>query len=413
MIARRAARRAKRAWILAAILGCEGGPSEPTPVGASPPAPDVEPAGMPPAASPRGDAAQDRRARCLRQIGEVPPELAPVAAALCSELSTQDVVGAQIAAVGPTGPVLSWAAGRRCATKPEPLTTDHRMRIGSVTKMLTAATVLHLADEGRVDVDASLDALNPPLPIAGADRIRVRDLLAHTAGLTDVPPAPHRVALDPDALARELSGDGPVTPPGTRWAYANVDYVLLGLWLQAHTGDALAEITRTTLLGTRGGFTPLSDDACGHLRDGDGWRPYSTTEDLELFAFGARYANPAGGVIVSAEDLARVLPRIARRLAAEPSIATGGPDDEAYGAGVRSRATSGGARIYVHTGHTGDFTAEAWWVPEAELALVVIVSGPRPLRATALSALQHLADVSLSASNPAPAPAPNPGPNPD
>jgi len=89
----------------------------------------------------------------------------------------------------------------------------------------------------------------------GGDRIHVAHLLQHTAGLRDRPVTPDLVGLSPPALASALVGDGPVTPPGEHFTYANDGYVLIGLVLDAVTGDATAEITRTTLGGTDGGFT--------------------------------------------------------------------------------------------------------------------------------------------------------------
>jgi D-alanyl-D-alanine carboxypeptidase len=344
----------------------------------------------------RGDPIADRRAACLRDVGEVAAELQPVVAALCGEVAHHEVVGAQVAAVGPTGTLVSWAVGRRCVDGPERLTTRTRMRIGSITKALTAATVLHLHDEGRLDLEATLHDAAPELAVPGGDRIRIRNLLSHTAGLVDVDPAPHHLGLSPAALAAVLAEGAPVTPPGDRFAYANAGYVLLGLVLDARTGDAAAEIARTTLADTRGDFVPRADDACGHLRDGARWRAYTTTEDLELFAHGARFTSPAGGAIMSAEDLARALSRLAPRSTEAPTVPTGGADEESYGAGLRSIVTEDGARIWGHTGHTGDFTAEAWWVPDARIAVVVIVSGPRPLRATMLAALSVLGNVRRS-----------------
>lgn len=375
---------------LAVALACERVP-EPEPTPSTAPSTVEAAVPTPPAIDPdAGDPVAERRAACLRDVGEIPDRLQPIAAALCTEAAHHDVIGAQIAAVGPDGTILSWAIGRRCAGTDDPLRTSTRMRIGSITKALTAATVLHLSDEGRIDVDATLDEVAPALHVPSGDRIRIRDLLSHSAGIVDVSPAPHMVALSPAELARELAA---TARPGDGWAYANGDYVLLGLVLDALTGDAVAEIERTTLGGSDADFTPRDDDACGHLPDGGRWRPYTTTEDIELFAHGARFTAPAGGVLASAEDLARALRRIAPRSIEAPSVTTGRADDERYGAGLRSIVTEGGTRIHGHTGHTGDFTAEAWWVPAAGLCVVVVVSGPRPLRATMLAALDVLGNV--------------------
>ena len=65
---------------------------------------------------------------------------------------------------------------------------DTQFRIGSSTKMLTAAGMLRLVDKGLVDLDAPISRYLPDLRFAAVgaeDRVTVRDLLQHTSGLPD------------------------------------------------------------------------------------------------------------------------------------------------------------------------------------------------------------------------------------
>ncbi len=74
-----------------------------------------------------------------------------------------------------------------------PVTPDTLFRIASMSKAFTALTVLKLRDDGKLHLDALAESYIPELknwtyPTQDAPRIRVRDLLNHTAGLpTDDP----------------------------------------------------------------------------------------------------------------------------------------------------------------------------------------------------------------------------------
>ena len=74
-----------------------------------------------------------------------------------------------------------------------PVTADTLFRIASMTKAFTALTVLKLRDEGKLQLDAPAETYVPEMrgwkyPTQDSPRIRVRDLLNHTAGfVTDDP----------------------------------------------------------------------------------------------------------------------------------------------------------------------------------------------------------------------------------
>lgn len=138
--------------------------------------------------------------------------------------------------------------------------TGDAFRVASVTKSFTAALALLLAHDGTVDLGA---------PIArwvvwpSADRITLRDLLAHRAGV-----APFGDADDDGAVRTRLLADAghryaaadvlaatfdlpPTSAPGERTAYRNLGYVLAGAVLEEATGRPLGELMADRL------FVPL------------------------------------------------------------------------------------------------------------------------------------------------------------
>src|SRR4030095_10450067 len=78
-------------------------------------------------------------------------------------------------------------AGVQDTETKRPVTPETLFRIASMTKAFTALSILKLRDEGKLSLDAPVEAYVPELkgwryPTEDAPKIRVRDLLTHTAG---------------------------------------------------------------------------------------------------------------------------------------------------------------------------------------------------------------------------------------
>ena len=116
-----------------------------------------------------------------------------------------------------------------------PVTADTLFRIASMTKSFTALSILKLRDEGRLSLDAPAETYIPEMrgwryPTEDSPRIRVRDLLTHTAGfVTDDPWGDRQTPLPEADFTRLLSDGVPFTrPPGTAMEYSNLGYAMLG-----------------------------------------------------------------------------------------------------------------------------------------------------------------------------------------
>jgi D-alanyl-D-alanine carboxypeptidase len=124
------------------------------------------------------------------------------------------------------------------------LTTRHRFRVASHSKTFTAAAILKLREAGAVGLDdpvgRHVKGLHPAVAAA-----TIGQLLSHTAGLvrdgsdsgqwTD-----RRPFLDAAALRADLA-HGTVIEPNTRFKYSNHGYGLIGLVVEAITGEPYAE----------------------------------------------------------------------------------------------------------------------------------------------------------------------------
>jgi CubicO group peptidase (beta-lactamase class C family) len=111
------------------------------------------------------------------------------------------------------------------------VTPDTIFGIASLTKTMTAALLLSLADERQVDLDATLESYMPQAPKAWR-KLTVRQLANMTAGIEPAAKPERSWAKDMQVLAK--------TPlkwvAGTRYEYSNPSYRLLGTLIEAITG---------------------------------------------------------------------------------------------------------------------------------------------------------------------------------
>ena len=139
--------------------------------------------------------------------------------------------------------ILTGRAGDYSRTENRALTDDMLYGIGSVSKAYTAAAVLNLAEEGKIDLDAPVTAYLPDFTMADEryTDITVRMLLNHSSGLPGSTTANGFLLDDPDTLAadtllEELSGETLKADPGAFSVYCNDGFTLAELVVEAVSG---------------------------------------------------------------------------------------------------------------------------------------------------------------------------------
>lgn len=137
----------------------------------------------------------------------------------------------------------------------QPMPPDAMFRIGSVSKMLTSVSIMQLVEQGKLSLDAKfLDVLPQfSVPSGGDSRLRIitiRMLLQHSGGWD------RDISGDPlgrqAEIAKELGVASPAGPsdiirymmgkrldfdPGTRFAYSNFGYCILGRVVEKISGE--------------------------------------------------------------------------------------------------------------------------------------------------------------------------------
>jgi CubicO group peptidase (beta-lactamase class C family) len=213
--------------------------------------------------------------------------------------------------------VLERAYGFANLPKGEKLTPRHRFRIASHSKSFTAAGIMKLRESGRVRLD---DAVG--LHVKGLHRqvaeATVGQVLSHSAGIIrDGDDAGYYADRRPYPSAAELKEDlrrPPVIDPNTRLKYSNQGFGLLGLVIEAITGEQYRRWIKREIVDAAG-LTETEPDmpvargapfARGHSPKLQVGRRLVIPGDSPLNALA-----PAGGYVSTASDLARYFAQLA------------------------------------------------------------------------------------------------------
>ena len=110
-----------------------------------------------------------------------------------------------------------------------PVTADTIFQSGSTGKQFTAAGILLLAQDGKLDLDDRLASYYPEAPAAW-HRITIRQLLTHTSGIKDYADEfDYRKDYTDDEMLAVMQKLPLEFEPGTQWSYSNSGYLILGL----------------------------------------------------------------------------------------------------------------------------------------------------------------------------------------
>jgi len=294
---------------------------------------------------------------------------------------------------------------------------DRPYFIASITKLFTAALIMQLRAEGRLELETRVvDILGPATMhglavVGGVDHsaeVTVGRLLAHTSGIPDyfelrgaggTSVAERMLVRDElwefDALvrrARELPSPFAPGTPG-RAHYSDTNYQLLGRLLELCTGSPLGNLVRTRIiepLGLSATWLFTRDtldhyDAVASVRHGR--RQLRIPRTMASFA-------PDGGIVSTAEDQVRFLraflsgglfpARYLAEMTAQWNSALGGGVPLQHGVGVMRfslpRWQSFPVRVPDMIGHAGAFGSVLFADPESGLMIAGTVNQMRPRR---------------------------------
>lgn len=366
------------------------------------------------AAAPRADA---RQAKAF--------DFAELDKTVEAELKAGHTPGAAVAVV--SGDRIVYAKGFGVTSADEgaaAVTPDTLFRMGSTTKMFTAAALVTLASEGKIRLDQPVGNFVKNLPPKIA-ALTAHQLLSQSSGLRDF--APTVTSDDDAALAKNIrawTDDLFFTEPNKIYSYSSPNYWLAGFVVEELTGkpysDAMRELVfkplgmmRTTLRPLEAMTYPL---ALGHNVDKGGAvviRPaannvakypggsiYSSVNELARFAI----AMMNGGRLEGRQALA---PLVVSELP-KPQFYLPGEERAFYGYGLLG-FESNGVKTVSHGGVSSGYGSTIFFAPDYKFAVIVLANRngetlPRTRQRAMELALPLKPDPAEQAKPPAPGP---------
>lgn len=305
-----------------------------------------------------------------------------------AELRAGNTPGAAIGVVRDGKLIFSKGLGLASVETGQPVAPEMLFRLGSTTKMFTAAALVELAERGEL-------ALHSPIGscVAGLDpaiaAVTPHQLLTHTAGLQDA--APMSGLHDDSALAaqvRRIDATWLFTTPGSIYSYSNPGYWIAGLASEEVLTKPYADALRSQL------FQPLGMDrttlrpllamswplALGHeVRAGAARivRPQANNAAT----------SPAGQIFSSVPELARFAtammdqgkldgrqvldPHVVDLLTRPYVVRPGTASHYGYGLAI---LTDRGVRLWEHSGSRSGYGSVIRMAPDHKLGVIILTN---------------------------------------
>jgi CubicO group peptidase (beta-lactamase class C family) len=268
---------------------------------------------------------------------KLPPEqIAQEFKALLKKLADADVFSGTVLLAKDGVPIVKAAYGMANKDFNVPNRIDTKFNLGSMNKMFTAVAIAQLVERGKLSFDDPLSKFLPDFPDkASAEKIKIKHLLTHTAGLGgyftqhwgDSSRALYRTV--DDMMKRAAADEKLLFEPGSRWQYSNTGMLVLGKVIEKVTGQSYYDYVRENITKPAGmqntdcyeldkvnanlaigydkkftdGGVSFTNNLFAHvMRGGPQGGGYSTVEDLLKFDLALR-----SNKLVGAEYVKRLL----------------------------------------------------------------------------------------------------------
>lgn len=256
----------------------------------------------------------------------------------------------------------------------KPLTGASRFRIGSITKMFTAAIVFQLVESKKLKLTDTLDKFFPQIP--NANKITIAHILAHRSGIhdslidKDLRNVPRTEAITKDQMLAMIVKGKPDFEPDTKHQYSNSGYAVLGLIIEKATGKPYEDILRKNITSKRGltdtylatgSIDAAKNEALTYSNFGDDWKPVEETHPSNLFS--------AGGIVSTPGDMAKFIEALFDgKIISKEHLTMMKTMRDNDGIGMETFSYAGKI-FYGHTGGADNYGAVLAYLPEERLAI--------------------------------------------
>ena len=263
---------------------------------------------------------------------------------------------------------------------------DMVFRLGSITKQFTAASILLLAEQGKLSLSDDLTKFFPDYPTKGR-AITVEHLLTHTSGIRSYTSIPAwRTMWRKDMKVAELvelfKNEPMDFAPGEQWAYNNSGYILLGAIIEKLSGQTYEQFVEKNIfepLGMKNSFYGSATRLIPRRVPGYTKTREGAIANAEYLSMTQPYA--AGSLLSTVDDLARwdaalyterVMKQASLQKAFTPYLLKGGvPTGYGYG---WMRMQYEGRSVIEHGGGIHGFSTSAIRVPEDRVFVAILTN---------------------------------------
>lgn len=329
-----------------------------------------------------------RRAMILGGLAGFAPGAAPMAQsshagqadAIVSRYAQAGRFSGVVAVASDGAPAFQKAWGLADDEGAVPNTVDTVFRIGSLTKQFTAAAVLQLAEARKLTLSDPISKHYPAVPAAWREATLLQ-LLNHSAGVPSYTNLPGyfetqaKVDRTPAQVVALTAGQPLDFKPGSRWAYSNTGYTLLGLVIETVSGQAYPSYLRDYVLAPLGlddtgyddGRAPVAGMASGYAKAKAGRVRAPSLSMATPYAAGSLYSTASdllawsnalqAGKVLSAASLRAMFTDYGFR----------------YGLG-QFVETRGGHRCWSHSGFISGFRSALAFFPDQRLTIAILAN---------------------------------------
>jgi CubicO group peptidase (beta-lactamase class C family) len=307
-----------------------------------------------------------------------------VAQLVRAEMQRQHIPGLTLLVSRNGSPVRTDGYGLANVELNVPAKAESIFQSGSVGKQFTATAVMMLVEAGKVGLDDPLTKYFPDAP-ATWQQVTVRELLSHTAGLTDYPDNfDLRKDYTEADLLKMVEGIPLAFPPGTSYSYSNLGYLTLGILIHKVTGQFYGDFLQQRIFG------PLGMSATRVISEADivpnrsaGYRLVHGELKNQEWVAPSVNTSADGALYFSILDLAKwdaalYTETLLRRSSLEQMwtvvpLRNGQPNSGRYGFGWRV-ATKNGHRVIEHGGAWQGFETHISRYLDDRLTVVVLTN---------------------------------------
>jgi len=283
----------------------------------------------------------------------------------------------------------------------EPMTPDTVFDLASLTKVIaTAPSIMLLVQQGRLWLDDPAAKYLPEFSKRGKRKITIRHLLTHYSGLPADLRLPKARRMSPKSIWARICQAKPLAPPGTRFVYSDLGFVVLGKVVERISGESLdvfADENFFVPLKMRSSrfrppkldrerIAPTERTRNGDIMRGEVHDPlasmlrgvagdaglFSTAQDLSRFCQMLLNQGSLDGATVLAPETVRLM--------VSPQTAADQENVRAFGWDINSIYSSPkgsyfSPQSYGHTGYTG---TSIWIDPAIESYVIILTNRVHP-----------------------------------